>query len=94
MSEQPDRDRRHQVSIHDAQTNLSKLIEAVQNGEEVIIVKDDKPVARLVPFAEPKFKFDILKGKVKGPIPDFLEPMSEEDLQLWEGRGKADDDLF
>ncbi len=28
---------------------------------------------------------NMLKGKVKGPIPDFFEPMSEEDLKLWEG---------
>lgn len=82
-----------QVTIHAAKTNLSKLIEAVQNGEEVIIAKGNKPVARLVPVDKPRFKFGILADKVKGPIPDFLEPMSEEELQLWEGGGKSDTDL-
>lgn len=83
-----------QVTIHAAKTNLSKLIEAVQNGEEVIIAKGNKPVAKLVPIEKPKFKLGILEGKVKGPIPDFLEPMPEEELQLWEVRGKPDDDLL
>lgn len=82
-----------QVTIHAAKTNLSKLIEAVQNGEEVIIAKGNKPVAKLVPVKKSKFKFGALEGKVKGPIPDFLEPMSEEDLLLWEGGAKSEDDL-
>lgn len=40
------------VGIHEAKTNLSKLIPAVQTGENVIITKAGKPVARLVPFIE------------------------------------------
>lgn len=40
------------VGIHEAKTNLSKLIPAVQTGEDVIITKAGKPVARLVPFVE------------------------------------------
>lgn len=74
-----------QVTIHTAKTTLSKLIEAAQSGEEVIIAKGDKPVAKLVPVQQTAFKFNVLKGKVKGPIPDFFEPMSEGELQLWEG---------
>ncbi|MDO9384875.1 MAG: type II toxin-antitoxin system prevent-host-death family antitoxin [Hyphomicrobiaceae bacterium] len=77
-----------QVTIHAAKTNLSKLIEAAQAGEEVIIAKGNKPVAKLVAVEKKKFKFNALKGRVKGPIPDFFEPMSEEDLELWEG-GKS-----
>ena len=77
-----------QVNIHSAKTNLSKLIEAAQAGEEVIIAKGNKPVARLVAIPQKKFKFNTLKGLVKGPVPDFFEPMSEEDLELWEG-GKS-----
>jgi hypothetical protein len=42
-------------------------------------------VARIVPIARRAFKFDLLKGLLKGPIPDFLEPMDEEELALWEG---------
>lgn len=72
-----------QVNVHEAKTNLSKLIEAALHGEEVIIARDGKPAVRIValPQQKPKFKFGILKGL--NP-PDFLEPMSEADLKEWE----------
>jgi prevent-host-death family protein len=75
-----------QVTIHAAKTNLSKLIEAALSGEEVVIAKGKTPVVKLVPVPKRAFKFDLLKEKVKGPIPDFLEPMEEDELALWEGR--------
>jgi antitoxin (DNA-binding transcriptional repressor) of toxin-antitoxin stability system len=75
-----------QVTIHAAKTNLSKLIEAVLAGEEVVIARGKTPVVKLVAMPKQNFKFDILKGKLKGPGPDFFEPMAEEDLALWEGR--------
>jgi prevent-host-death family protein len=75
-----------QVTIHAAKTNLSKLIEAALAGEEVVIAKGKNPVVKLVPIPKRAFKFDILKGKLSPPGPDFLEPMSEEELALWEGR--------
>lgn len=52
----------------------------------MIIARDNIPVAELVPVRKKKFKLGILKDQLKGPVPDFLEPMSEEDLRLWEGR--------
>jgi len=73
-----------QVTIHAAKTNLSKLIEAAEAGEEVIIAKGKKPVAKLVPVTGSGFKFGGLE-QLKGTEPDFLEPMSDEDLRLWEG---------
>lgn len=75
-----------QVKVHAAKTQLSKLIEAALNGEEVIIARGDTPVVKLVPVEEkPKgIVLGILEGKLGG-IPDFLEPMSEEELALWEG---------
>ncbi len=77
------------VTIHAAKTNLSKLIEAALRGEEVVIARGDKPVVKLVPVEKKgKFVFDVMADKLKGPIPDFLEPMSEEELALWEGRGE------
>ncbi len=75
-----------QVTVHAAKTNLSKLIEAVPRGEEVIIARGDKPVARLVPIERKPFRYDILASEIAGPGPDFLEPMGEEELALWEGR--------
>ena len=74
-----------QFNIHAAKTNLSKLIEAALNGEEVIIANGSKPVVRLVPIEDKKFKFGVWEHKSPVPIPDFSEPMTEEELQLWEG---------
>lgn len=72
-----------QVNVHEAKTQLSKLIAAALLGEDVIIARDNKPVVRLVavPQTKPKFKFGILSGL--NP-PDFLEPMSEAALREWE----------
>jgi prevent-host-death family protein len=75
-----------QVTIHAAKTNLSKLIEAALSGEEVVIAKGKTPVVKLVPVPKQGFKFDILKGDLSGPGPDFFEPMDEADLAHWEGR--------
>ena len=73
-----------QFSVHAAKTQLSKLIDAALAGEEVVIAKGSKPVVRLVPIRQSGFRFGLLEGIVDPP-PDFLEPMSEEDLKLWEG---------
>lgn len=75
-----------QVTIHAAKTNLSKLIELARNGEEVVIAKGNKPVARIVPIAQSRFKLGLLKDKDLGSGPDFLEPMSENDLDHWDGK--------
>ena len=55
-----------QVNIYDAKTNLSKLIEKVLEGKEVIIAKAGKPVAKIVSYKEKKAprKFGLWKGKV------------------------------
>jgi prevent-host-death family protein len=74
-----------QVTIKAAKTNLSKLIEAALAGEEVVIAKGDKPVVKLVPVARAPFKLGLLAGQVTGPIPNFFEPMSEEELAAWDG---------
>ena len=42
------------VNIHDAKTNLSRLLERVEAGEEIIIARAGKPVARLVRYDRPK----------------------------------------
>jgi prevent-host-death family protein len=54
------------VNIHDAKTHLSRLVERVEGGEEVIIARAGRPVARLVPYKtrrEPR-KPGLLQGKV------------------------------
>ena len=74
-----------QFTVHAAKTNLSKLIEATLAGEDVVIARGDKPVVRLVAIPQGKFKLGLLEGQL-GEGPDFLAPMDEEDLALWEGR--------
>lgn len=76
------------VGIHEAKTNLSRLIPAVQAGEDVVITKGGKPVARLVPFVEEggRRPLGLYRGKVviKG---DVLAPLPEEVVaDFWPNR--------
>jgi prevent-host-death family protein len=73
-----------QYSVSTAKAQLSKLIDAALAGEEVVIARRSKPVVRLVPVPQSGFRFGLLEGVV-GPVPDFLEPMSGEELRMWEG---------
>lgn len=79
-----------QVSIHEAKTHLSRLIEAVRSGEEIVIAKGSTPVARLVPLGQKPFRFGSLAEAVGPTAPDFLEPLDPDDLGAWEG-STADD---
>lgn len=67
------------VNIHDAKTQLSKLLEQVQAGEDVVIAKAGTPIVRLVPYAPPKRKI-APPGAMEGEIwisDDFDAPMDE-----------------
>jgi len=68
-----------EVNIHEAKTHLSRLLERVAGGEEVVIAKAGKPVAKLVPIksSRPKFKFGSAKGEFAVPD-DFNEPLPKE----------------
>ena len=71
-----------QVNIHEAKTQLSKLISA---GEEVIIARYGEPVARLVPIRPPAAKRipGSARGKFEVP-PEFFEPLPTELLNAFE----------
>jgi prevent-host-death family protein len=75
------------INIHAAKTQLSRLLDAVAAGEEVVIAKAGKPVARLVPIGqEPKPRqLGLLAGKIHVPE-NFDEPLPEEILAEFEGR--------
>ena len=75
------------VNIHAAKTQLSRLVEDAGAGEEIIIAKAGKPVARLCPLAAPPQKrvFGRLRGKIH--IPDnFDDPLPDDVLDAFEGR--------
>ncbi len=69
-----------------AKTQLSRLIEAVLSGEEVVIAKGDKPVVRLVPIPQGRFKLGVLEPGALGEGPDFFAAMDEDELAAWEGQ--------
>lgn len=72
-----------EVNIHNAKTNLSKLIQQAENGEEVIIARAGKPVVKLVPVhVEPKRK--SILGCMKGKIwiaDDFDSPETNKEIE-------------
>ena len=73
-----------QVNMHHAKSQLSKLIAAAEAGEEVVIARKGKPAVKLVPIRSAGFRFDTLKHLVH-TVPDFDEPMGEDDPALREG---------
>jgi prevent-host-death family protein len=75
------------INIHDAKTHLSRIVEDVAAGSEVIIAKAGKPMARLVPLgaARRKIRFRLLKGKIR-IASDLDAPLTEKILSTLEGR--------
>jgi prevent-host-death family protein len=75
-----------QVNIHEAKTQLSKLLERAAAGEEIIIAKAGKPVAKLVSLQQPPKPRPL--GLMKGEIwitDDFDEPLPELERLFYEG---------
>ncbi|WP_068075420.1 type II toxin-antitoxin system Phd/YefM family antitoxin [Novosphingobium lentum] len=72
-----------QFTVHDAKTNLSRLIASALDGDEVVIARGTVPVVRLVPVA-PRGKrcFGALKGKI-AIDPRFADPLPEDELGGW-----------
>jgi prevent-host-death family protein len=70
------------VNVHAAKTHLSRLLERVAAGEEIVIAKAGRPVARLVPInrEEPR-----KPGPAKGRLTDaFFEPLPADELDAWQ----------
>jgi prevent-host-death family protein len=71
------------VSVQEAKTHLSKLLEAVARGERVVITRHGVPVAELVPARRGGVRIGGLKGRASPPPEAFLEPMTEKELRDW-----------
>ena len=70
------------VNVHEAKTQLSRLLDRVHAGEEIIIAKNGEPYARLVPLQQPKPREPgLLKGKIEDA---FFDPLPEDELSAWE----------
>ena len=73
------------VNVHNAKSQLSRLIAAAEAGDDVVIARKGKPAVRLVPVKPGGFQFDTLANLVD-TVPNFDEPMGEDELALWEGK--------
>ncbi|HLU50184.1 MAG TPA: type II toxin-antitoxin system Phd/YefM family antitoxin [Planctomycetota bacterium] len=75
------------VNIHEAKTHLSRLLEEVSQGAEIIIAKAGKPVARLVPVtpSPSRRKLGWLVGRLSVPE-EFDAPLPEEVIAAFEGQ--------
>jgi len=80
-----------EVSVHEAKTTLSALLQAVERGEDVVITNRNRPVARLVPFEKPRERpgFGSAReafersGLTWEDIERALAPMSDDELKEW-----------
>ena len=75
------------VSVYDAKTNLSRLLDRAANGEEIVITRNGRPVAKLVPATpvrKPR-KLGVLKGRIRvGKA--FDAPLPADVLDAFEGK--------
>ena len=70
------------VNTHEAKTHLSKLLDRMLIGEEIIIAKAGKPIARLVPVHE---RSPRVPGITQGRVTEaFFEPLLDAELEPWE----------
>ena len=77
-----------QINLYEAKTKLSELVDRAAAGEEIVIARDGRPVARLVaykPRARKRRKLGLLAGKLKVPD-DFDDPLPDDVLDAFEGR--------
>jgi antitoxin (DNA-binding transcriptional repressor) of toxin-antitoxin stability system len=75
-------------SVGEASRNVSKLIEAAERGENVIITRRGKPVVKIVRFQQNKRRpLGFFRGKVREIDPNWWHPMSDEEADAFiEGR--------
>jgi prevent-host-death family protein len=77
-----------QINLYEAKTKLSELVDRAAAGEEIVIARHGRPVARLVaykPRARKRRKLGLLAGKLKVPD-DFDDPLPDDVLDAFEGR--------
>ncbi len=76
------------VNLYEAKTTLSKLVERAAAGEEIVIAKAGRPLARLVPLAKTKSKGPRELGLFAGQVvmgDDFDDPLPEDMMAAFRG---------
>lgn len=69
------------LNVHEAKTHLSRILEDVRAGEEIILAKRGVPIAKLVPVEEPsKRRLGFLNGRLTDA---FFEPLPEDEMRHW-----------
>jgi prevent-host-death family protein len=84
------------INATEAKAHFSELLDRAARGEEIVVARAGKPVARIMPLADPpKRPFGLMKGRWP-EIPDdvLLAPMSEEDLRWAEGYYQDKDGFY
>lgn len=76
-----------EINVYQAKTQLSRLLDRAAGGEEILITRHGRPVARLGPIREtpPARKLGRLRGRIKTTT-DFDAPLPDEILDAFEGR--------
>ncbi|TQF00169.1 MAG: type II toxin-antitoxin system Phd/YefM family antitoxin [Spiribacter salinus] len=79
------------VNIHQAKTNLSRLLDAVQQGQPFIISKAGKPIARVTrldaPTSEAVTRIGFLKGQIE--VPEDFDEIGADEINLMFGTDDA-----
>lgn len=82
------------INMHQAKSELSNLVARAEAGEEIIIARHNKPAVKLVPVdrAQRKRRVPGALSYLRGKIPDelFLEPLSADEAEAWEGKYSYD----
>lgn len=70
------------MNVQEAKTRLSQILAQAEQGEDVVIARDGKPIVRLVPVqAAPRRPLGFVAGELTDA---FFEPLPEEELAAWE----------
>jgi prevent-host-death family protein len=73
------------INMHEAKTNLSRLVDRVAEGEEIVIARNGEPVALLSPIRRAVRKPGRLKGRIRMTA-DFDAPLPQGLLDAWKGK--------
>ncbi len=77
------------VNIGEAKTRLSELVAKVEAGEDVVIARDNRPVARLAPLAERERARAVVEEALAARDSGRIKPVTREELVAWRREGHA-----